>query len=69
MHEPEDTMTKPSKEEMADAVASGKHRYDFDKLIGWQVALGLVCIVTGQLQTIPVGLALLALTLYLRNKA
>lgn len=62
-------MQKTSKDEIAEAVASGKHRYDFDKLIGWQLALGLLCIVVGQFQTVPIGLLLLALTLYLRSKA
>ncbi len=62
-------LTKLSKDEIAEAVASGKHRYDFDKLIGLQVALGLACIWAGAYQTIPIGLSLLALSLYLRNKA
>jgi hypothetical protein len=54
--------------QVADAVASGKHRYDMDKVIGWQVALGLVCLVTGAFQTVPLGLGLLVLTVFLRNK-
>lgn len=62
------TVPELNKDDLADAVASGKHRYDFDKLIGLQVALGLLCLWVGAFQTVPVGLALLALTIYLRNK-
>ena len=58
-----------SKDQVADAVASGKHRYDFDQVIGWQVALGLLCLITGQFATVPLGLGLLAVTVFLRNKA
>ena len=61
-------MPELDKNDVANAVASGKHRYDLDKLLGLQVALGLLCLWVGAFQTVPVGLALLALTLYLRNK-
>lgn len=61
-------MPELDKNDVANAVASGKHRYDLDKLISCQVVLGLVCVWSGQYQTVPVGLALLLLTLYLRNK-
>ncbi len=57
-----------TQDQVADAVASGKHRYDTDKLIGWQVFLGLLCVFTGQFYTIPLGLPLLGLTVFLRNK-
>lgn len=54
-------------DQLANAVASGKHRYNWDKLMGWQVALGLLCIVTGQFQTIPIGLGLLGLSAVARK--
>lgn len=57
-----------SQDQVANAVASGKHRYDADKMITWQVILGLLCILTGQFYTIPVGLPLLILTVWGRNK-
>jgi hypothetical protein len=62
-------MADLNQDQMANAVASGKHRYDLDKVIGWQVILGILAVATGQFATIPVGAGLLVLTLYFRNKA
>ena len=52
---------------MSEAVASGKHRYELDKLIGFQVIFGVLIIVCGGYSTIPVGAGLLALTIWLRR--
>ena len=60
-------MTNLNQNEMAEAVASGKHRYELDKLIGFQVILGVLIIVCGGYSTIPVGAGLLALTIWLRR--
>ena len=58
-----------SKDDIANAVAEGKHRYDTDKLIGMLVALGLLCLWLGLYNTIPFGLAVLALAIWSRNKS
>ncbi len=57
-----------SKEDIANAVAKGKHRYDADKFIGFLVALGLLCLWLGLYKTIPFGLAILALAIWSRNQ-
>ena len=62
-------MADLNQDQMANAVASGKHRYEMDKVIGWQVVLGVLALLTGQFYTIPLGTGLLALTVYIRNKA
>jgi hypothetical protein len=62
-------MADLNQDQMANAVASGKHRYEMDKVIGWQVVLGVLALLTGQFYTIPLGAGLLALTVYIRNKA
>jgi hypothetical protein len=61
-------MTNLNQNQMADAVASGKHRYDLDKCIGLQVIMGFLCIALGLTSTIPVGLGLLILSVWLRTK-
>ena len=60
-------MTNLNQNEMAEAVASGKHRYELDKVIGWQVIFGVLFIACGGYSTIPVGAGLLALTIWLRR--
>ena len=60
-------MTNLNHDQIANAVASGKHRYDWDKLMGWQVALGILCLFTGQFYTIPVGLGFLGLSALARK--
>jgi hypothetical protein len=61
-------MRNLNQNQMADAVASGKHRYDLDKCIGWQIIMGFLCIAAGLTNTIPIGLGLLVLSYYLRSK-
>jgi len=61
-------MTNLNQNQMANAVASGKHRYDLDKCIGLQVIMGFLCIASGLTGTIPVGLGLLILSVWLRTK-
>lgn len=63
----ETTMTNLTQNQMADAVASGKHRYDLDKCIGMWIILGILFIGAGAYSTIPLGLGLLALTVGLRK--
>jgi hypothetical protein len=58
-----------SKEDIAKAVAEGKNLYDADKFIGLLVALGLLCLWLGLYNTIPFGLALLALAIWSRNQS
>jgi hypothetical protein len=60
-------MTNLNQNEMAEAVASGKHRYELDKVIGYQVILGVLFIACGGYSTIPVGAGLLAVTIWLRR--
>ena len=60
-------MTNLNQNQMAEAVASGKHRYDLDKCIGLQILAGFMCIALGLTGAIPVGLGLLALTIWLRK--
>ena len=48
-------MTNLNQNEMAEAVASGKSRYELDKVIGYQVILGVLFIACGGYSTIPVG--------------
>ena len=60
-------MADLNQDQLANAVAAGRHRYNWDKLMGWQVALGLLCVVTGQFYTIPVGLGLLGLSALARK--
>ena len=54
-------------DQIANAVASGKHRYDWDKVMGWQVLLGILAVMTGQFYTLPVGLGFLALSALARK--
>ena len=61
-------MSQPTQDQMANSVASGKHRYELDKVIGWQVILGVWFIAGGGYSTVPLGLGLLALTIWLRKK-
>ena len=63
----ETTMTNLNQNQMADAVASGKHRYDLDQAIGSQVILGILAIGLGWYSTIPLGLGFLALTVVMRK--
>jgi len=60
--------TIPTQDQIANSVASGKHRYELDKVIGWQVILGVLFIACGGYSTVPLGLGLLALTIWLRKK-
>ena len=60
-------MSKLTHNEMADGVASGKHRYELDKVIGWQVIFGVLFVACGAFSTVPVGLGALALTIWLRR--
>jgi len=53
--------------QLADSFASGKHRYELDQVIGWQVIFGVLFIACGGYSTIPVGAGLLALTVWLRR--
>jgi hypothetical protein len=64
-----ETMTNLNQNQMADAVASGKHRYDLDQAIGMQVILGILFIAVGAYSTIPLGLGFLALTVVMRKFA
>jgi len=62
-----ETMTNLTQNQMTDAVASGKHRYDLDQAIGSQVILGILAIGLGWYSTIPLGLGFLALTVVMRK--
>ena len=62
-------MTNLNQNEMAEAVASGKHRYELDQVIGLQVIGGVLCIAVGAFSTIPLGAGLLALAIWLRRTA
>jgi len=63
----ETTMSQLTQDQMAEAVASGKARYELDKVIGYQVILGVLFIACGGYSTIPVGAGLLALTIWIRK--
>ena len=65
----ETTVTNLNQNQMADAVASGKHRYELDKCIGMQIILGILFIGAGAYSTIPLGLGFLALTVVRRKFA
>jgi len=60
-------MSQLTQNQMADSVASGKHRYELDKIIGWQVIGGVLCIACGAFSTVPLGLGFLALSIWLRK--
>jgi len=62
-------MSNLNQNQVADAVASGKHRYDLDRTIGLQIIAGVMCLALGLTATIPVGAGLLALTIWLRKTA
>jgi hypothetical protein len=66
-HSQKNSVPNLTQDQMAESVASGKHRYDMDQLIGWQVIGGVLCIAVGAFSTVPLGLGLLALTLWLRT--
>ena len=60
-------MSNLTQDQMANSVASGKHRYELDKVIGWQVIFGVLFVACGAFSTVPVGLGALALTIWLRR--
>jgi hypothetical protein len=60
-------MSQLTQNHMADSVASGKHRYELDKVIGWQVIFGVLFIACGAFSTVPWGLGFLALSIWLRK--
>jgi len=60
-------MENLTQDQMAEAVASGKSRYELDKVIGYQVILGVLFIACGGYSTILVGAGLLALTIWIRK--
>jgi len=60
-------MENLNQNQMAEAIASGQHRYELDKVIGCQVIFGVLFIACGGYSTIPVGAGLLALTIWLRK--
>ena len=53
--------------QMADSVASGKHRYDMDQIIGLQIIGGVIAVWCGAFATVPVGLGLLVLSVWIRR--
>ena len=61
-------MSNLTQDQMADAVASGKHRYELDGVIGWQIIGGVIAVSCGAFGTVPIGLGFLALTVWLRTK-
>ena len=60
-------MKNLTQNQMAEAVASGKRRYELDKIIGWQIILGVLFVACGASSTVPIGLGLLILTFWLRK--
>ena len=62
-------MSNLNQDQVADAVASGKLRYDLDQTIGLQIMAGVLCLALGLTATVPVGVGLLALTIWLRKGA
>jgi hypothetical protein len=60
-------MSNLTQDQMAEAVASGKHRYELDKVIGWQVIFGVLFVACGGFFSVPWGLGALALTIWLRR--
>ena len=60
-------MSNLTQDQMADAVASGKHRYELDGVIGLQIIGGVIAVSCGAFGTVPIGLGLLALAVWLRK--
>ena len=59
-------------QELKDSLASGmklyKQREGLNQMICWQVVLGIICVGLGVFETIPIGLALLILTIWARAR-
>ena len=61
------TVPNLTQSQMADSVASCKHRYNMDQIISLQILGGVIAVWCGAFATVPVGLGLLVVSVWLRR--